>query len=678
MTQLETDLRNTLNDEQFQAAMLMDGPAVVTAGAGSGKTHTLVSRVAHLIDSGVHPSQILMLTFTRKAAEEMKERAAKKVSSSGAIMACTYHSFSYKLLQVYYKALRLNGCQPIDTIGYSTLIDIVRNRSSLFESMKTVKTKVIVEIYSKAINKMESVESIVQSEDCYAEYIPYVTNLDALNAAVDVKKRHDGVFTYDDMLFYANELMDNESVAKKIATQFKYIMVDEFQDTNNLQESFILKIAKYNPNIVVVGDVSQSIYAFRGANVENIQTFGDKLNAMGYNCKNIVLHQNYRSSQEILDLANVVMHSNVNGWDYHSMVSGTNKRGNKPYVVSVDLQKTEAEYVMNIIQGYHNVDGVAYSDIAVLARSAKAFQELEYLLEKNNVPYEKRGGKKFFELDCIRMIFDYFRFFLNNRNEAAIYHILQIHPNIGPVKASDLSGNISEGLCTLSDAKLHKCIDDRTSDLKSVTPSVKMQTEQLINLYKRLENELDFHKQFRIVADFYERTMENAIKTSRRGVDSKNEAIEDLRDDMKSIMRLEELSKSYDNAQKFVDDMTTNAMEDENSVSDNLILSTAHSAKGLEWKIVFILDCVEGSFPSHISFADYGSKEDMEELRCFYVAVTRAKDELYLMVPSNLMVNGQSQPVNMSHYLCKILSDFGVEQCRNLFEGVYYREERMF
>lgn len=672
LTNLELQLWQELNKEQFQAAMLMDGPAVVMAGAGSGKTYTLISRVVHLIDSGVHPSQILMLTFTNKAADEMKERAAKKVADSGAIMACTYHSFSYKLLQRYHNVLQLSACQPIMTTAYNTLIDLMRNRNSFFESMKSIKTKTIAEIYSKSINKMESIESIVQSEDCYADCLQHVMGLETLKATMDVKKRHDGVLTYDDMLFYVDELMGNEQIVRTIATQFKYIMVDEFQDTNNLQESFILKLARYNPNIVVVGDISQSIYAFRGANVENIQTFGDKLNCMGYHCKDIILHQNYRSSQEILDLANIVMQNNVKGWRYHNMISGTKKHGHKPYIVSIDTQKTEAQYVMNMIQNYHN-NGVAYSDMAVLARGSKAFQNLEYLLGKSNISYEKRGGQKFFERDCIQMIFDYFRFLLNNRNESALYHILQIHPNIGGCTASDLSGNIAEGWCTLLDAKLHAHRKNRSGELKPVPPSVKMQTEQLVNLYERLEDEPNFHKQFRMIADFYERTMENAITTSNMKEDNKNESIEDLRNSMKYIMQLEELSKSYDDAQKFVDEMTLNLEEDANFNGDNLVLSTVHSAKGLEWKVVFILDCVEGAFPSHINLVDYGSEEDMEELRCFYVAMTRAKDDLYLMSPSMLMINGQFQSVNMSHYLANTLNNLNQQQCDDLFEMINYR-----
>lgn len=674
MTPFEITMEKELNKEQFETAMLMDGPAVIMAGAGSGKTHTLISRVAHLVDSGVHPSQILMLTFTNKAANEMADRASKKVAGSGAITACTYHSFAYKLLRIYKKELGFHDCQPVSTTGHATLIDLVRNRNSCFEPMKKMKTKVIDEIISKSINKMESVEAVMQSEDQYAEYLPFAHMIDLLKVSVDNKKRHDGVLTYDDMLFYADKLLDNDVLCRKIAMSFRYIMIDEFQDTNNLQESFVLKIAKYNRNIVVVGDISQSIYKFRAANVKNIQMFHLRVGTDEMPCKEIVLHQNYRSSQEILHAVNAVMRRNVNGWTYYDMVSGTNKHGTKPKLIYTNNQKTEAEYVLDMVKSYHN-GGVPYAEMAILARSSKSFEQFEKLLVQHRIPYVKHGGPKFFELDCIEMIFDYFRFYMNNRNESAIYHILQIHPNLGKAYSSDIAGNISEGLCTLKTAKMHTHAKDRTGILKPVTFRIKEQINRLDNLYERLSEEPDFHKQFRMIAEFYENVMENAIQTSGKSVENKNEAIDDLRIAMKYIKELEVMSLEYDDPVKFVDELALDMKAKEEELGDSLVLSTVHSAKGLEWRVVFVLDCVDGAFPVVSDMLTWGDENDSEELRCFYVAMTRAKDELCLMIPSCILgADRMPKQVNMCHYLLQL--DRSVID--NVFENVYaYERSRL-
>lgn len=642
MTLLEINLQKTLNPEQFQTAMIMDGPAVVMAGAGSGKTHTLVSRVAHLIDSGVHPSQILMLTFTNKAADEMKNRVADLLlgKMDGSITACTYHSFCNMLLKVYGKVIGLPTYQVASPPVYRTQIQLVQYDKLLYESIETLQPRIIESIFSKSANMQTSIHDTIMYDDEYIEYCNIISILEALKCDVDAAMRRKSYVTYDDMLLLTDKLLNVQPVAQKIATNYRYVMVDEFQDTNNLQESFLLKFAKYNQNIVVVGDVSQSIYGFRGANVKNIQQFHTKVS----NCKEVVLHQNYRSTQEILDAANCIMKNHVKSCKYHNMVSGMNKHGQKPSIVNVFDSEREADYVFEMIQKFH-ANGIAYSDIAVLSRGSMQSMLVEARLSKYKIPFEKRGGKKFFEHTCIVSVMAYLRLTLIGNDEVSLHQVLMLHRGIGIKGARKIANIVSNNIFTLSEYA-NKC---RRDSLK------REQINKLVNLLERLRAETDFHRQFVMCADFYREVCLDAIDKANKAEQTKENEREKLRNDLKLIQQLEEMSLSYKDIRSFLNEVVlkSDGEADTNQNVDKMVVSTVHSAKGLEWKVVFILDCIEGSFPQRISRAEYGTEKDEEELHCFYVATTRAKEYLYFMRPMHRLISNRYKPTELTHYLIR-------------------------
>ena len=642
MTSLEINLQKTLNPEQFQTAMIMDGPAVVMAGAGSGKTHTLVSRVAHLIDSGVSPSQILMLTFTNKAADEMKNRVADLLAGKmdSSITACTYHSFCNMLLKAYGQVIGLPTCQVASPPMYRTQIQLIKYDKSLYETIETLQPRIIESIFSKSANMQTSIHDTIMYDDEYIEYFNIISILEALKCDVDAAMRRKAYVTYDDMLLLTDKLLDVQPVAQKIATNYRYVMVDEFQDTNNLQESFLLKFAKYNQNIVVVGDVSQSIYGFRGANVKNIQQFHTKVS----NCKEVVLHQNYRSTQEILDTANRIMQNNVTSCEYHDMVSGINKHGQKPAIVNVFDVEREADYVLEMIQRFY-ANGIPYSEIAVLSRSSMQSMLVEARLSKYQIPFDKRGGKKFFERTCIVSVMAYLRLTLIGNDEVSLYQVLMLHRGIGEKGAKKIADVVSNNVFTLSEY-VSKCTRNALK---------KEQINKLVNLLERLRVETDFHRQFVMCADFYREVCLDAIDKANKSEQTKESEREKLRNDLKLIQQLEEMSLSYKDIPSFLNEIVlkSDGEADTNQDVDKMVVSTVHGAKGLEWKVVFILDCIEGGFPQRISRAEYGTEKDEEECHCFYVAATRAKEYLYFMRPMHRLVSNQYKPTELTHYLMR-------------------------
>lgn len=646
MTKLEMELQASLNPEQFQTAMLMDGPAVVMAGAGSGKTHTLVSRVAHLIDSGVNPSQILMLTFTKKAAEEMSNRVSDLLHGSpyagtGSITACTYHAFCNKVLHAYGSAIGVPEYNILSSIEYRIQVRKMRNEKLIYENLKNITDDKIVDIFSKAANMQKTISDTLRYDDEFGTYQHYDELLEMLKVDVDADMRAYTRVTYDDMLLLTDKLMDVDDVVQKIAQQYRYVMVDEYQDTNNLQESFLLKFGKYNPNIVVVGDMSQSIYGFRGANVRNIQLFPGKLP----NCKEVVLYQNYRSSQSILDVANVVMQHNVKSWKYNPMMSAQKVFGKKPAVLRAFDEFQAADMVVDVIRHYHK-NGMPYSDMAVLSRGSKQSMSVESKLEAEHIPYEKRGGKKFFERACIIAMLSYLRLVLNNTDDIALYQVLQLHRNIGHERAKKISDIVGHHQMSLSEyAKIStKCVQE--------------QLNMLLNLFDRLSEESNIRQQFIMCADFYREVCLDEIDKSKRSEITKEEDREKLRSDLQLIQKLEAMTLKYKDLRLFLNDVVIDEMEREEEKTDKLVVSTVHGAKGLEWKVVFILDCYDGGFPKRISTMEYGSEKDEEELRCFYVAMTRAKERLFFVQPLNVKGRrGRYESVYLTHYLSRVVDE---------------------
>ena len=619
-----------LNKFQYEAVMHDKGPALLLAGAGTGKTRTLIYRVAHLIESGVSPESILLLTFTNKAANEMKERAEKMLKEKCGITACTYHSFCVKMLRFYGK---MAGISPDFTIisgpDEADIIDIVKSELN-FQKLKNMPSaSVFASMLSTCVNKRLTLEELLK-EQKYWRFRQNERKLLLLREETKKYKEEHNLFNYDDILLKFDQMLtDYSNIARRIEDTYRYIMVDEYQDTNTLQDSIIRKIRTKNTNLMVVGDDMQSIYKFRGADVQNILSFPKRYT----NCKVIYLTENYRSSQEILNLANHVMTNATEGYQKNLRAQFSSQE--LPKVYSVNDTKTEAEFVLNRIKAKH-AEGIPYNDICVLYRNSFQSYELEVLLNKAGLDFEKYGGIRFLDRAHIKDVLAFLRIYTNPSDELAWFRILQLHIGIGKVYARNIS---------------RKCLEYGPEYLIDDCHKRKKYGVHIRKLYDEIQSweGKEFLEILKSSCAYYAKTLENTIRNKKVDSESdREESLQDLERNKEDITILQEMAKDYDSALAFLDATTLDATKLKENEEDKLVLSTIHSIKGLEYDTVILLDCIDEILPS----ARYiGSPEDNEDVRCMYVAVTRAKNTLYMMVPKIALKYGKAIPGDLSRYI---------------------------
>ena len=619
-----------LNKFQYEAVMHDKGPALLLAGAGTGKTRTLIYRVAHLIESGVSPESILLLTFTNKAANEMKERAEKMLKEKCGITACTYHSFCVKMLRFYEK---MAGISPDFTIisgpDEADIIDIIKSELN-FQKLKNMPSaSVFASMLSTCVNKRLTLEELLK-EQKYWRFRQNERKLLLLREETKKYKEEHNLFNYDDILLKFDQMLtDYSNIARRIEDTYRYIMVDEYQDTNTLQDSIIRKIRTKNTNLMVVGDDMQSIYKFRGADVQNILSFPKRYT----NCKVIYLTENYRSSQEILNLANHVMTNATEGYQKNLRAQFSSQE--LPKVYSVNDTKTEAEFVLNRIKAKH-AEGIPYNDICVLYRNSFQSYELEVLLNKAGLDFEKYGGIRFLDRAHIKDVLAFLRIYTNPSDELAWFRILQLHIGIGKVYARNIS---------------RKCLEYGPEYLIDDCHKRKKYGVHIRKLYDEIQSweGKEFLEILKSSCAYYVKTLENTIRNKKVDSESdREESLQDLERNKEDITILQEMAKDYDSALAFLDATTLDATKSKGNEEDKLVLSTIHSVKGLEYDTVVLLDCIDEILPS----ARYiGSPEDNEDVRCMYVAVTRAKNTLYMMVPKIALKYGKAIPGDLSRYI---------------------------
>ena len=619
-----------LNKFQYEAVMHDKGPALLLAGAGTGKTRTLIYRVAHLIESGVSPESILLLTFTNKAANEMKERAEKMLKEKCGITACTYHSFCVKMLRFYGK---MAGISPDFTIisgpDEADIIDIVKSELN-FQKLKNMPSaSVFASMLSTCVNKRLTLEELLK-EQKYWRFRQNERKLLLLREETKKYKEKHNLFNYDDILLKFDQMLtDYSNIARRIEDTYRYIMVDEYQDTNTLQDSIIRKIRTKNTNLMVVGDDMQSIYKFRGADVQNILSFPKRYT----DCKVIYLTENYRSSQEILNLANHVMTNATEGYQKNLRAQFSSQE--LPKVYSVNDTKTEAEFVLNRIKAKH-AEGIPYNDICVLYRNSFQSYELEVLLNKAGLDFEKYGGIRFLDRAHIKDVLAFLRIYTNPSDELAWFRILQLHIGIGKVYARNIS---------------RKCLEYGPEYLIDDCHKRKKYGVHIRKLYDEIQSweGKEFLEILKSSCAYYAKTLENTIRNKKVDSESdREESLQDLERNKEDITILQEMAKDYDSALAFLDATTLDATKSKENEEDKLVLSTIHSIKGLEYDTVILLDCIDEILPS----ARYiGSPEDNEDVRCMYVAVTRAKNTLYMMVPKIALKYGKAIPGDLSRYI---------------------------
>jgi len=593
------DYLSHLNQQQYKIVTEAEGPCLVLAGAGSGKTRILVYRLCYLLEKGIPSSSILLVAFTNKSAKEMVTRVEKIVGFYPKdLWAGTFHHIGNSILKRYGKLLNLPSNFTIldeeDSIHIMKEIGKKIGEPEDFPTFTKIK-----EIISFSINTMTSIKDIVNMNfPQYSKFIPYIETI--LNA-YQKKKKSINCVDYDDLLLLWYKLMKNENVCKEISSHFKYIMVDEYHDTNKLQSLILYQMAKVHRNILVVGDDAQSIYSFRGATINNILEFSK----IYPDAKVFYLTLNYRSTPEILSLANnIISHNRV---QFPKKLISIKNSGVKPLIVKSNTAKDEASFVGQRILQLLNSD-ISPSEIGVLFRSRYQSAELEIELNRLRIPYIIRGGLRFFEQSHIKDIVSYFRIIENFKDEISWRRILSLYEGIGEKSTETL-------LKLISESSNIQQLEGKIQNLKIFSKG-KESLKILFETIKKI-SQLDFSSGIDyIMKSGYKKYLEKYYK--------------DETERIKDITFLKEISLNYENISDFLSEITLQEhFKGENiENSSPVILSTIHQAKGLEWKIVFIIGVCANHFPHSSSTSDFMKLE--EERRVFYVAVTRAEEDLYI------------------------------------------------
>jgi DNA helicase-2/ATP-dependent DNA helicase PcrA len=616
-TQFRLDYRSLLNEAQYEAVVTLDGPLLVVAGAGSGKTRTLVFRVARLVELGIDPRAILLLTFTRKASAEMLRRAAGLLDGRcEQVSGGTFHSFANTVLRRHGAALGYPGSFTIlDRGDAEDAIGLLRARLGLDKKERRFPRKqTIAELFSMAVNK--SVDLAVLIEDQYAHLVEHSEDLLALAAAYAEYKRQRQLLDYDDLLVELHRLLcEHDDVRRLLSQRYRYLMVDEYQDTNRLQAAVVRLLAAEHGNVMAVGDDAQSIYGFRGADFRNIMDFPKLFPGT----RVITLEQNYRSTQPILDLTNTIIAQARER--YGKELFSDRHDGEKPLLISAYNENFQSRFVCQRILDLRE-EGVPLSDVAVLFRSSFHSFDLELELARHDVPFVKRGGFRFIETAHVKDALAHLRVLANPRDAVSWYRILLLIEGIGPRSAEDLIGRLVEAN---DPAPVLEGVEGRASatDLRALAGLFRRLAGAAAKPAEQLAEVLGYYEPIlkRVHRDDYpkrQKDLEHFISIAAR-----YESLESLLTDV----ALEPPSDS-------VGDVLAGDGEDEGL----LTLSTVHSAKGLEWHTVFILWAVEGKFPSVYSLR--GPEEIEEERRLMYVAATRAKQNLYISYPINMYDRG--------------------------------------
>ena len=609
------DYAGDLNPQQLTGVLETKHPLLVIAGAGSGKTRVITYKVSWLIENGINPSQILLLTFTRKAANEMLDRVEKLLGdkSVGNVLGGTFHSFSNMVLRQYGNLLGTpTNFTIIDDADGADIMDLLKNELKLVKKKGDrpfPKKNTVQEIISKAKNHELSIaDTLVKYFD---KYTPFLHELELLDRGYEAYKKASNLMDYDDLMsVLRDKLRDHEVFRNKLRERIKYVLVDEFQDTNNVQREIVELLCKGKTNVTVVGDDSQSIYSFRGANFENILRFPVSFP----DCKVVKIEQNYRSGQLILDFANSVIDNAIIGFKkkLHSTITSNIKPIVKRFADGVE----EAEYIVDKILEIRG-NALEFKDFAILTRASWQSNYVQAELMKRQLPFVVVGGIKFSERRHVKDIVAFLKLTYNPLDAVAWHRVLQLNQGIGKVRASEIVKHIH--------SNAGKIVFDSFQGRKYYPELKNVQA-----LYEKLDQDgLSPVQMLDILYPFY-------IPLLKQLEDDYEVRIKDL-----EVFRV--IAKKYDDLQKFLADFTleppSNRYQDENFplIDDDekpLVVSTIHSAKGLEWHTVFLPHLLDGLLPSVRSMESIQELE--EERRLFYVAVTRAKENLFLTMPAYL------------------------------------------
>ncbi|OIR14472.1 ATP-dependent DNA helicase UvrD1 [mine drainage metagenome] len=605
-----------------------DEPLLVIAGAGSGKTNTLAHRVAHVIAQGANPGAILLLTFSRRAADEMARRverivrqlAADRPRLAGAKLhwTGTFHSVGARLLREYAGRIGLDPGFTIHDRGDSAdLMNLVRHELGASCKAKRFPLKnTCLSIYSATVNTLLPLEEVLQRR------FPWCTEwqdeLKQLFLAYVEAKQKQHVLDYDDLLLYWAQMVAEPTLAAEIGARFDHILVDEYQDTNALQASILLALKPQGRGLTVVGDDAQSIYAFRGATVRNILDFPAHFDPPA---KIVTLEQNYRSTQPILAAANGVI--GLAAEQYSKELWSNKTSGERPQLVTVRDETDQAGFVVEQVLERREM-GIRLKSQAVLFRASHHSATLEIELVRRNIPFVKFGGLKFLESAHIKDVLSVLRWIENPRDRVAGFRVMQLIPGIGPKTSAQVLDSIA-----LSQDVMLGLQESRVPS--SAAEGWQGFLEMVDSLHQRA---VPWPSEFETISTWYQGHLERLYEDAQvRQID---------------IEQLTKIAATYPSRQRFLTELTLDppdATSDESGAplrdEDYLILSTIHSAKGQEWSSVTLLNAVDGCLPSDLATGNENEIE--EERRLLYVAMTRAKEHLQIVVPQRFFVTQQSQ-----------------------------------
>ena len=615
--------------ERAEGSKFESGPLLVIAGAGTGKTMTLAHRVAHLVIEGVDPERILLLTFTRRAAQEMTRRVENIVRSSardaaplpsgGLPWSGTFHSIANRLLRRFAHNLGLDpGFSVLDRGDAADMIDVVRHERKLTRtSRRFPKKDTCLAIYSRCVNTQQPLAATL--EQTYPWCIDWADELAELFRYYVERKQQSQSLDYDDLLLYWSHLVAEAEFAEEIGGWFDHVLVDEYQDTNIVQAQILNALKPDGRGVTVVGDDAQSIYSFRAAEVENILGFPDQYIP---SAQVITLEQNYRSTQPLLDAANCLIAESER--QYRKNLFSEQVAGAKPQYVTVEDGDAEAEYVVEAILANREL-GMQLKEQAVLFRGSHHSDRLELELVRRNIPYVKYGGLKFLEAAHVKDLLSVLKWAENPKNEVAAIRVLKLMPGMGPSNAARCFERLA-----VNEFQFAVLADFRPPAGSAADwPAF---CDLLGSLSGVETEERAWQTQLAQVRRWYQPHLERLYD----GIDTREADLE----------QLEQISGRYPTRERFLTELTLDPPSAAGDLAgdplldeDYLILSTVHSAKGQEWEAVYVLNVTDGNFPSE--FATGKPEMIEEERRLLYVAMTRAKQSLSLVSPLRFHVTQQ-------------------------------------
>ena len=616
---LKVDYASELNPQQHAAVTAPPGPALVIAGAGSGKTRTLTYRVGFLLEQGIPAERILLLTFTNKAAREMMRRVSDLLGQDlPELWGGTFHGIGNRILRLHAKTLGYGRDFTIlDRSDAEDLIDACRGESKIdLTGSKFPKAEALADVFSMALNKGVGIKEIISTD--FSHLLEHAEAIEELQKAYATRKLAGNSMDFDDLLAQWLRLMkEHPEIGEMYQRRFQFILVDEYQDTNKLQSDLIDFLALRHKNVMVVGDDAQSIYAWRGANFQNILKFPDR-----YPGANVYkIETNYRSTPEILDLANAAISANIN--QFTKKLTSSRKSGIKPVMVPCMTSSEQAAFVAQRVLELRE-EGFPMEGMAVLYRSHFHALEVQLELTRRGIPFSITSGIRFFEQAHIKDVTAYLKMASNHRDEIAFKRVVQMLPGVGGKGADKLWKQFTGLEPELEPGKLAYSLQKCAG---AVPKKAAVAWAQLVATISQLEGPDIFGNPSRMIEHIVEAVYEEYVQKNHDNFARRLDELE----------QLAAFAQQFKDVNEFLSQMAllTN-LEAENAEpltdeSEQIKLSTIHQAKGLEFNIVFVIMLCDGLFPSNRSMNSAEGEE--EERRLFYVSVTRAKDELYLSYP---------------------------------------------